>query len=162
MGKEINITLNKNQAIVLFELVAELGKTVKEHSAEEIVLSEIECALEKQLIEPFDANYSAILNNAKNKLEQIYYINKQTLIDLLENQHPKQTNLIVQLKEMKAEKWLKKPYIRFVNGDKANQQGAEWQFEENIVLEHTTEGTIVLDILKDGRIGGFELLNELD
>ncbi len=90
------------------------------------------------------------------------YFNKQILIDLLENQNPIQTNLITQLKEMKAKRWLKKPYIRFVNDKNANQKGAEWQIKESLELEHSTEGTIIIDVLKDGRIGGIELLNELD
>ncbi len=90
------------------------------------------------------------------------YFKKEWLIELLKEQKPKREDLILQLEEMTVSEWIKKPYIRFVNGENANQKGAEWQFDENIVLEHKTEGTIVLDILKDGRIGGIELLNELD
>jgi len=103
-----------------------------------------------------------LVNIVGTEYSKSNYFKKKWLIDLLENQNPTQTNLITQLKEMKAKRWLKQPYIRFVNNENANQKGAEWQFEDNIVLEHKTEGTIVLDILKDGRIGGFELLNELD
>jgi len=90
------------------------------------------------------------------------YFKKEWLIELLKEQKSKRTDLILQLEKMDKTQWIKKPYIRFINSKKANQKGAEWQFDENIVLEHKTEGTIVLDILKDGRIGGFELLNELD
>ena len=63
---------------------------------------------------------------------------------------------------MDATEWLKRPYIRFVNSEKANQKDSEWQFETTIELTHKTEGIIRVDILKDGRIGGFELDNELD
>ena len=90
------------------------------------------------------------------------YFKKEWLIELLKEQEPKRTDFILQLEKMDKTQWIKQPYIRFVNDKNANQKGAEWQFVENIVLDHKTEGTIVLDILKDGRIGGFELLNELD
>jgi len=90
------------------------------------------------------------------------YFKKEWLIELLKKQKPKSTDLILQLEKMNETQWIKQPYIRFVNSKNANQKGAQWQFDENIVLEHKTQGTIVLDILKDGRIGGFELLNELD
>jgi hypothetical protein len=39
-----------------------------------------------------------------------------------------------------------------------NKKGAEWQFDENIVLEHDKLGTIVIDFLKDKRIGGIEFV----
>jgi hypothetical protein len=48
-----------------------------------------------------------------------------------------------------------------VNSEKPNQKGSEWQFDENIILEHETEGTIVLDVLKDGRIGGIEFVSQI-
>ena len=56
---------------------------------------------------------------------------------------------------------MRQPYICFVSGERPNQLDSEWQFEENIVLEHETEGVIVLDILKDGRIGGIEFVNQI-
>ncbi len=90
------------------------------------------------------------------------YFKKEWLIELLKEQKPKREGLVLQLEEMTASEWIKKPYIRFVSGKNANQKGAQWQFQENIVLEHKTQGIIVLDILKDDRIGGFELLDELD
>lgn len=159
MNNEINITLNNNQAIILFELITELNKKVKENSAEEIVLSTIECSLEKQLSAAFSPNYSDVLQQVKDKLEAVYYFKKEWLIELLKEQAP--TISLDQLKEMKTERWLKKPYIQFINSDNANQKVAEWQIKQNLVLEHKAEGTIILDILKDGSIGGFELYNQL-
>jgi uncharacterized protein YuzE len=32
----------------------------------------------------------------------------------------------------------------------------EWQFNKNITLEHPEQGDLILDILKDGQIGGVE------
>jgi uncharacterized protein YuzE len=52
-------------------------------------------------------------------------------------------------------------YIYFVDARRANKPGSPWQFRENIILEETEAGDIVLDILKDGRVGGIEFLREL-
>ena len=129
---------------------------------------EIECLLEKQLTAPFEPNYKEIVAKAKDAItastEKLNtpYFKKEWLIDLLKEQKTKREDLILQLEKMDKTQWIKQPYIRFVNSKNANQKGAQWQFKENIVLEHKTQGTIVLDILKDGSIGGFELLNELD
>jgi len=46
----------------------------------------------------------------------------------------------------------------FVKPKRPNHPGSEWQFKENITLEHPEFGDIVLDVLKDGRIGGIEYL----
>jgi len=53
------------------------------------------------------------------------------------------------------------PYLHFVSARRANQAGAEWQFERNLHLEHPAYGDLVLDILKDGRVGGVEFLGLL-
>lgn len=47
-------------------------------------------------------------------------------------------------------------HVYFVNATNANQPGAEWQFRESVFLDLPTGGTILIDVLKDGRIGGFE------
>ena len=65
------------------------------------------------------------------------------------------------MQKSERKEWIRKPYIRFVTGERPNLPGSEWQFEENVVLEHDTEGTIVLDILKDGRIGGIEFVSQI-
>ena len=89
------------------------------------------------------------------------YFNIEWIIDLIKEQKPERLDLIKQLKESDKRKWIRQPYVRFVSAERPNQPGSEWQFEENIVLEHEAEGTIVLDILKDGRIGGIEFVNQL-
>ena len=48
--------------------------------------------------------------------------------------------------------------LYFVDPRRPNQPGSDWQFEENIILEHPTEGDLVLDILKGHRVGGVEFL----
>jgi hypothetical protein len=52
-------------------------------------------------------------------------------------------------------------YIHFVDSSNPNMPGSAWQFVENILLEHPTEGDIVLDILSDRRVGGVEFLGRL-
>jgi hypothetical protein len=49
-----------------------------------------------------------------------------------------------------------------VNPDNPNKAGSEWQFETNILLEHPSEGTLVLDVLKGQRIGGFETIDRIE
>jgi len=52
-------------------------------------------------------------------------------------------------------------YIYFVSPENPNQPGAEWQFDRNVILEATCEGDLVLDVLKDGRVGGVEFLDRI-
>jgi hypothetical protein len=49
-----------------------------------------------------------------------------------------------------------------VNPDNPNKAGSEWQFETNILLEHPSEGTLVLDVLKGQRIGGVETIDRIE
>lgn len=80
------------------------------------------------------------------------------IIKLIKEQELERTDLIEQLENSEIKEWFRQAYVRFESGFRPNQPNSEWQFEENIELEHSTEGTIVLDILKDGRIGGIEFL----
>lgn len=51
-----------------------------------------------------------------------------------------------------------KSYINFVDPTNPNQPGSEWQFKGNVLLD---DERLVLDVLKDGRIGGVEFLDRL-
>jgi hypothetical protein len=53
-------------------------------------------------------------------------------------------------------------YTYFVNPENPNKPGSEWQFETNILLEHPSEGTLVLDVLKGQRIGGVETIDRIE
>jgi uncharacterized protein YuzE len=53
------------------------------------------------------------------------------------------------------------PYIYFVNPRRANKPGSEWQFARNVTLDDPKKGELILDILKDGRVGGVEFLGVL-
>jgi hypothetical protein len=52
-------------------------------------------------------------------------------------------------------------YVYFVDPAHPSEPGSEWQFEENILLEHPREGDLVLDILRGRRVGGVEFLKRL-
>lgn len=53
-------------------------------------------------------------------------------------------------------------YTYFVDPANPNQPGSEWQIDTSIVVEHPTEGTLVLDVLKGPRVGGFETLARIE
>ena len=67
--QKVNIELTKNEAIVLFEFLARFNekdnKDTFEDQAEQRVLWDIECVLEKQLSEPFRADYQEIVKKAR-------------------------------------------------------------------------------------------------
>ena len=98
--------------------------------------------------------------NATSSMRDTYF-EVEVIIELIRAQEPERVDLIEQLKNLERQRWVRQPYVGFVASYWPNQPGSEWQFEENIVLEHETEGTIILDILKDGRIGGIEFLSQL-
>jgi len=50
-------------------------------------------------------------------------------------------------------------YLYFIDRDAAPNRNSEWAFERNIILRHPTRGEVVLDILKNKKVGGVELLN---
>ncbi len=73
MSKEkIIIELTKDEAIVLFEFLDEFNKKDNKElfsdQAEQRVLWDIECVLEKQLSEPFKADYLEIVRQARKKI----------------------------------------------------------------------------------------------
>ncbi len=88
------------------------------------------------------------------------YFDIKIIITLIKEQEPERLDLIDQLRKSNKQKWIRQPYVQFVSVERPNQLGSEWQFEENIVLEDEKEGTIILDILKDGRIGGIEFVKQ--
>lgn len=52
-------------------------------------------------------------------------------------------------------------YIHFVDPTSPNTPDSEWQFERNVSLRHPDHGHLVLDVLRDGRIGGVEFIDRL-
>lgn len=83
------------------------------------------------------------------------------LVELATNCHPEQTWLEEALSKCTRAAQVSDAYIYFVDPSDPNEPGSEWQFEQNIVLEHPTDGDLVLDILKGHRVGGVEFLQRL-
>ncbi|KAB1065291.1 hypothetical protein [Salibacter halophilus] len=90
----------------------------------------------------------------------IPYFDIEWIIDLIKEQEPDRTDLIEQLEMNERRRWIRQPYIFLLSVEKPSKPGSECQFGENIVLEHEREGTIVLDILEDGRIYGVEFVDQ--
>lgn len=101
----------------------------------------------------------ASINRGHRKQKTMFKI--KWIIDLIRQQKPDRTDLIAALKKVNPTQWERQPYIYFVSASRPNEPDSEWQFQENVVLEHPVEGTIVLDILRDGRIGGIEFINQI-
>lgn len=57
--------------------------------------------------------------------------------------------------------WDGRAYLCFVDPADANQPGSAWQWEGNVTLERTPEGTLVLDLIAGRRVGGMELMRRL-
>ena len=68
----INLTLAKDEALVLFDFLARFNQTehpdIFEDKAEQKTLWILEGQLEKQLVEPFRPDYKEIINEARNKI----------------------------------------------------------------------------------------------
>ncbi len=77
----------------------------------------------------------------------------QWLVDLAMEQVPSETELHDALRNCTK---IRGDY--FVDSSRPNKPGSEWQFDRNVTLDHPELGYIVLDILKDGRVGGIEYL----
>jgi hypothetical protein len=86
----------------------------------------------------------------------------EEIINVASQMKPKRPEIIDSLQKSFGGKWASSGYFRIVNPDNANNPGAEWQFQENIILTHEFLGIIVLDVLKGDRIGGIEFLNLID
>ncbi len=83
------------------------------------------------------------------------------LVEAAAREYPDQPRLAAALARCTRARWESSAYIRFVTARRADRPGAEWQFESSLMLDDTVHGTVVLDILRDGRIGGAEFLSRL-
>lgn len=66
--EEVSLRLSKSEALVLFEFTSRFSEKQKlsiEDRAEERVLCDICCLLEKQLVEPLKPEYAALLTKAR-------------------------------------------------------------------------------------------------
>ena len=89
-------------------------------------------------------------------------INIEQIIELVRHQEPDRPELITALQNCKGGQWTSNGYYQFVDSKNANEIGSVWQIDESIVLEQEVNGDIVLDLLKDGCIGGIEFIDLID
>lgn len=71
MGDAITLQLTGDEALVLFEFLArwdEAGVFDIQDQAEQRTLWNLQCLLEKQLVEPFQPNYKALVKAARDRL----------------------------------------------------------------------------------------------
>ena len=69
--KHLQISLTNDEALVLFELLSRFSDSDKltiEHQSEERALWNLNCLLEKELVEPFKSNYDELLQAARENL----------------------------------------------------------------------------------------------
>lgn len=70
--QNINLTLTKDEALVLFEFLTRFNQTehpnIFEDQAEQKTLWILEGQLEKQLVDPFRPDYTEIIDEARNKI----------------------------------------------------------------------------------------------
>ncbi|MCG8573596.1 MAG: hypothetical protein MI810_01825 [Flavobacteriales bacterium] len=84
--------------------------------------------------------------------------NPDWLVKIAREQIPDRMEIIQALAQCTKAKTESRAYVYFVNPNHPNEADSEWQFKENIMLEDKKYGTIVLDVLKDDKIGGVEFL----
>lgn len=72
-GETVAITLNRDEALVLFEF---LSRFVQDDDlriadqSEEVVLADILCVLETRLVAPLEPNYQDLLASARNAIRR--------------------------------------------------------------------------------------------
>lgn len=72
--EQVELKLTKDEALVLFEFVSRFSDKDKLEivdQAEQRVLWNVCCLLEKQLVEPFSADYLVIIEQARNKVRDL-------------------------------------------------------------------------------------------
>ena len=85
----------------------------------------------------------------------------RTFIDAARREYPDQPWIAEALGQCSAAFSASKCIVHFVDPARPNKPGSAWQIRENIVLESTADGAVVLDILEDGRVGAIEYLDRL-
>ena len=67
----MNIELNNDEALVLYEFIARSNNSGRFEildQSEQRILWDIECLLEKELVEPFKPNYIELLESSRKRL----------------------------------------------------------------------------------------------
>jgi hypothetical protein len=65
------VSLDENESLVLFELLTqrqESGSPLSQDPADQLVLSRLQAALQRQLVAPFDPAYNSLVSDARAKI----------------------------------------------------------------------------------------------
>ena len=89
------------------------------------------------------------------------YFHIETIIDLMKEQFPEEFDIIEQLQNSKWKAWIRRAYVVFENEKGPKPNTFNPKIVNAIALEDDKEGTIVIDILEDGSIKGFEFVNQI-
>jgi hypothetical protein len=81
------------------------------------------------------------------------------LVALARAQHPDEPWLADALSRCTQARGAGTVYVRFVSHRHANQPGAPWQYDRSIELADPEAGVVLVDVLRNGRIGGIEMLD---
>ncbi len=70
--KNVSIKLTQDEALILYDFLTRLDSNewvnLFDDQAEQRVLWDLECSLEKQLVEPLQANYKDVVKQARNRI----------------------------------------------------------------------------------------------
>ncbi len=83
------------------------------------------------------------------------------LVTLAREQHPDEPWLADALARCTRGIWGSRAQLYFVSPEHPNRPGSDWQFVTNIMLESRKEGTLILDILTEQRVGSVEFLRRI-
>jgi hypothetical protein len=89
-------------------------------------------------------------------------IDIEYIIKLVKQQESDRQDIVDALLNCKNGHWSRNGYYQFVDSTNANKPNSEWQHDECIVIEQKNKGDIIIDMLKDGRIGGIEFSDLID
>lgn len=84
------------------------------------------------------------------------------LIRLLHAQYPQRTDVLRALQLCSDGFWESNDYIYFIRSREPNQANMESRVVESLVLEDQSEGTIVVDVVADGRIAGIGYVSRVE
>jgi hypothetical protein len=75
MSTDLSLTISRDEALVLFELLSRVADTnglELHHNSEFLALSKLSSQLEKSLAEPFMPNYTEVLDQARSRVASGY------------------------------------------------------------------------------------------
>ena len=83
------------------------------------------------------------------------------LVALAREQHPDDPELARALSGCTRAKHPDSAMVHFVSPRRPNESGSQWQYSHGVTLNDPEKGELILDILRDGRVGAMELLDQL-